>query len=339
MTATGSGWNAVVGHEWAVHLLRHAVDQHRVGHAYLMTGPAHVGRTTLARTFAQALNCTAEGEERPCGQCRACRLIMTDRHPDVRLLEPESTERGTRSIKIEQIRALQQDLSLSAYEARHKIAILRDFDAAAPSAANAFLKTLEEPAAGVVLLLTAADADRLLPTIASRCHTINLRPTPPDVIEETLMTTHHVPADMAHLLAHVADGRLGWAIAAAADAAVLTTRSDQLDLLDKALATTRVGRFALADTMARKPDQLLGLLRTWLSWWRDLALLTFGRQQEEHLSNIDRQEALYAHAYQWTTQQVLRGLARTDKTIWQLEHNANTRLALENMLLAYPFTR
>jgi DNA polymerase-3 subunit delta' len=144
---------------------------------------------------------------------------------------------------------------------------------------------------------------------------------------------------MAHLLAHVADGRLGWAITAAADPDVLTARSDQLDLLDKALATTRVGRFALADTLARKPDQLLDVLRTWLSWWRDLALLTFGRQQEAHLSNIDRQEALYSHANQWTTQQVLRGLARTDKAIWQLERNANTRLALENMLLAYPFTR
>lgn len=336
MRVTAAGWQTIVGHEWAVQLLGHAVVQDRVGHAYLITGPAHIGRTTLARVFAQALNCTADPAERPCGQCRACRLIAADRHPDVRLVEPETTDRGTRSIKIEQIRGLQQDLNLSAYEARHKVAILRDFDAAVPSAANAFLKTLEEPPAGVVLLLTAADADRLLPTIASRCHTIALRPIAPELIEETLSTAHNVPDEKARLLAHVADGRLGWAIAASRDEDLVTERAAQLDLLDQALATTRVGRFALADKLARKPDQVLALLRTWLSWWRDLSLLTYGRQELEHLSNIDRQQQLYLRAQHWTTQQVLRGLSQTNAAIWQLEHNANTRLVLENMMLAYP---
>lgn len=326
----------MAGHEWAVQLLGNAVVEDRVGHAYLITGPAHIGRATLGRVFAQALNCTAEPPERPCGQCRACRLIAADRHPDVRLLEPETTDRGTRSIKIDQIRTLQQDLNLSAYEARHKVAILRDFDAAVPSAANAFLKTLEEPPAGVVLILTAADADRLLPTIASRCHTIALRPIPRELIEETLSTAHNVPDDRARLLAHVADGRLGWAIAAAHDPELLAERQEQLDLLDKVLATTRVGRFALAETLARKPERLLPLLRVWLTWWRDLSLLTYGRQELEHLSNIDRQEQLYQRAQQWTSQQVLRGLSQTNSAIRQLERNANTRLVLENVMLAYP---
>ncbi len=339
MIVAGPGWKSIVGHEWAVQLLSNAVAQDRVGHAYLFTGPTNIGRTTLARTFAQALNCTADLPDRPCGQCRACRLIASDRHPDVRVLEPEATERGTQSLKIEQIRGLQQDLSLSAYEARHKIAIIRDFDAALPSAANAFLKTLEEPPANVILLLTAGDADRLLPTIASRCHTINLRPIPPALIEETLMTSHHVAADQARLLAHVADGRLGWAITAAGDADILEQRTSRLDLLDKALAATRVGRFALADTLSRKPDQLLPTLRIWLSWWRDMALVTCGRLEDEYLSNVDRQGDLYSHSQVWSTQEVLRGLARTNKAIWQLEHNANTRLVLENMMLGYPFAK
>lgn len=331
-----TGWQTLVGHDWAVQLLGHAVAEDRVGHAYLFTGPAHIGRTTLARVFAQALNCTADPPDRPCGQCRACRLIATDRHPDVRLLEPETTDRGTRSIKIEQIRGLQQDLMLSAYEARHKVAIVRDFEAAAPSAANAFLKTLEEPPAGVVLLLTAGDADQLLPTIASRCHTVALRPIPPGLIEETLSTTHNISDEQARLLAHVADGRVGWAIAASHNSELLAERQEQLDLLDKTLATTRVGRFALADTLARKSERLLPLLRTWLSWWRDLSLLTYGRQELDNLSNIDRQEQLYACAQQWTSKQVLHGLSQTNTAIWQLEHNANTRLVLENMMLAYP---
>lgn len=336
MTVLASGWQSIIGHEWAVHLLSNAVAQDRVGHAYLFTGPPNVGRTTLARTFAQALNCTADVGLRPCGECRACRLIAADRHPDVRLLEPESTERGTRSIKIEQIRGLQQDLNLSAYEARHKIAIIRDFETAVPGASNAFLKTLEEPPTGAILLLTASDADQLLPTITSRCHTISLRPVAPEQIEETLMTTHRVPADSAQLLAHIAEGRIGWAIRAAGSPDLLEERTRQLELLDKALATSRVGRFALAETLSRKPEQLMGTLRTWLSWWRDMALITCGRMANEALSNVDRQEALYAHSQQWTTQQVLRSLANTDKAIRQLGRNANTRLVLENLMLQYP---
>ena len=142
----------------------HRTGQHRPNHA----GPDICSSVELHGRTVQ----------RPCGKCRACSLIAADRHPDVRVLEPEATDRGTQSLKIEQIRGLQQDLSLSAYEGRYKIAIIRDFDAALPSAANAFLKTLEEPPAKVVLLLTATDADELLPTIASRCHTINLRPIP-----------------------------------------------------------------------------------------------------------------------------------------------------------------
>ena len=152
-------WNRIVGHDWAVDILRAAIRHERVGHAYLITGPAQVGKTTLARTFAQALNCqAADVAARPCGKCRPCQLIAADRHTDVRLLQPEVGSRGNPIIKIDQIRTLQQELSLAAYEARWKVAILRQFEAANASAANAFLKTLEEPPRQVVLLMTATDA-------------------------------------------------------------------------------------------------------------------------------------------------------------------------------------
>ena len=131
-------------------------------------------------------------------------------------MEPEVSGRGKLTLKIETIRELQQDLNLSAYEARRKVAILTQFDAATIGAANAFLKTLEEPPNKVVLLLTATDADTLLPTISSRCRTIGLRPLPTDLIEQSLTTRWHVPADDAHLLAHLSDGRLGWAVQAGA---------------------------------------------------------------------------------------------------------------------------
>ncbi|HRO91740.1 MAG TPA: DNA polymerase III subunit delta', partial [Promineifilum sp.] len=191
MNTLAPGWRTIVGHDWAVRLIANAILHDRVGHAYLITGPEQIGKMTLARTFAQALNCTAESGLRPCGACRACQLIQADKHPDVRVILPEVSERGAMSIKIEQMRRLQQDLSLSTYEANYKVAILKRFDTANLNAANAFLKTLEEPPSNVVLILTATDSDTLLPTINSRCRTIGLRPMPADLIEETLMTRYH----------------------------------------------------------------------------------------------------------------------------------------------------
>ena len=251
-----SNWHNIIGHEWAVRLLAGAIRHDRVGHAYLITGPSQVGKTTLARTFAQALNCTAVSEIRPCGACRACQLIASDRHPDVRVLLPEVSGRGKKSIKIDQIRQLQQALSLAPYEARTKVAIIKDFDAANVNAANAFLKTLEEPPNNVVLLLTASDADVLLATITSRCRTVGLRPLPAALIEENLMIRWRVDADQAQLLAHIADGRLGWAVQASQDNVFLQARETQIMTLHEALNGRRVARFALADKLARKPEML-----------------------------------------------------------------------------------
>ena len=139
-----SRWDQIVGHEWAVDLLRGAIIHDRVGHAYLFTGPRQIGKATLARTFAMALNCEADNlADRPCGRCRPCTLIGAGHHPDVRLLLPEVSGRGKMTLKIDQIRGLQQELSLTATEARYKVAILKQFDAANPSAAHAPIQIVD----------------------------------------------------------------------------------------------------------------------------------------------------------------------------------------------------
>jgi DNA polymerase-3 subunit delta' len=340
-----TNWTTIIGHDWAVELLAKAIEHDRIGHAYLITGPEHVGKTTLARTFAQALNCEAINQQpttnnqqpTPCGQCRACKLIAEDRHPDVRLVEPEISGRGKPTLKIEAIRELQQDLNLSTYEARYKVAILTQFDAATIGAANAFLKTLEEPPNKVILLLTATDADTLLPTISSRCRTIGLRPLPADLIEQSLTTRWHVPDDEAHLLAHLSDGRLGWAVQAAQDPTILENREQHLEWLGEAIKGSRVTRFALADKLANKPERLPAILQTWLSWWRDLTLLAQGPTRSGIvLTNIDQEPQLARLTQTWTAEQALASLKQTNLALWQLERNANTRLVLENLFLTFP---
>jgi DNA polymerase-3 subunit delta' len=335
-----SNWQNVIGHDWAVEMLRTSLANGRAGHAYLITGPDQIGKTTLARALARALNCTDESSCRPDHPCRACHLIALDRHPDVRLVLPEVSGRGKLTLKIETIRDLQQALNLSAHEAKVKVAILKRFDAATIGASNAFLKTLEEPPPNVVLILTANDADTLLPTISSRCRTLNLRPLPLDLIEQSLTTRWRVDDERAHLLAHLADGRLGWAVQAAQDTALLQTRADHLNHLAEALSGSRVQRFQLADKLANKAETLPAVLQTWLSWWRDVNLLAQrNRVGGTAVTNIDQLNNLQRLTQTATPETALASLKQTSLALWQLEHNGNGRLILENLFLTYPLGR
>ncbi len=327
----------IIGHDWAVDHLQTALRHGRIGHAYLITGPERVGRGTLARALARALNCTGDSlNQEPCGVCRACSLIAAGRHPDVRLLEPEITGRGNAVIRIDQIRELQRDLNLAAVEGRYKIAIIHQFETANANAANAFLKTLEEPPPRVVLILTATDADALLPTITSRCRTLNLRPV------NTLLIAHHLETQLscspaeARRLAHLANGRIGWAIEAASGAPLADLHEERLGLLREALDERRVGRFALADQLAGRPEELPALLQTWASFWRDAVLLGCARSPEDDLINIEALPALEQVAAGAQRQELLANLRRTEEALWQLERNGNIRLVLENLLLSYP---
>jgi DNA polymerase-3 subunit delta' len=329
VTPSASPHWPIVGHEWAVEHLDRAIQHGRVRHAYLFTGPDRIGKMTLARVFAAALNCT--GDRPPCGQCRACTLIARDAHPDVTLVEAASM--GS-ALRIEQVRELQQTLALRPYEARYRVAILRRFHEANPAAANALLKTLEEPSPDVVLILTANSADGLLPTIVSRCQLLNLRPLPVRTVRDALERGWGAPGDVAQTLAQLSGGRIGWAIRAVEDPAELEQRDLALDLLRQALHGSRRERFALVGQLALEKSVLLTLLDVWQGYWRDALLVASGSHAP--VTNTDRAEELSHLAETAGLEGAQRALAATRRTIDYLGKNVNTRLALEVLLLDYP---
>lgn len=322
----------VFGHDWAVEHLQKSMVHERVRHAYLFTGPDSVGKSTLARAFAQALNCThPDLMARPCGECRSCRLFKSGNHPDLIFAEHDP---NTGALKIEAIRNVTQALSIRPYEGRYRVAIFEDFDLAQPRAQDALLKTLEEPPPAGMLLLTAKSTGTLLPTITSRSQVLNLSGVPQQITRDTLQAQFGASAQQAQLLASFSGGRIGWAIRALADESVLQERHDYLDLLEHALDSPRAGRFAIAQDISRDKQALHFILELWQSYWRDVLLLCEGRQP--HLSNSDREMSLQKLAIQINTEDALRALKATRTLLGHLQYNLNLRLAVETLFLDYP---
>ncbi len=322
----------MIGQAWAVSLLKEHIATGGFRHAYLFSGAQGIGRRTLALRFAQALNCPqppAPGE--PCRVCRTCTQIEKLQHPDLAVVQ---AERIGGNLKVEQIRELQHFLSLSPYQAPYRVAILLRFEEANLSAANALLKTLEEPPPQVVLLLTAESSESLLPTISSRCENIRLRPLGLEVVEQGLIKERAVPADQARLLAHISGGRIGYALQLWEQPGLLDRRNRWLEDHQRLLSSSRVERFTYAENLAKDKDNLQEAIESWSALWRDVFLQTSGSAIP--VANLDHLDEIKAVADQLEMGDAVRMLTSLQRTQGLLKGNINPRMALEVLMLDLP---
>lgn len=321
-----------LGQDWAVNLLSGQVANDRLSHAYLFTGPEAIGKRTLAILLAKAVNCQnppAEGEF--CDECRACRGFAQMGHPDLHIVQ---LQEGDRDIKAGAVRELSRMLALSPYEAQYQIALLLDFERASVQAANALLKTLEEPPQKVLLLVTAESAESLPATIASRCEIIRLRPMPTNRLADGLADDFEVATERAQLLSALSGGRPGYALRLNEDAELLAQREEWLGQLTSLLGQGRVERFAYAASMSRDREVLKEALQVWLSFWRDL-LLRKG-EAAAAISNLDHEDELSLIAKKLSLEAAREALASIEDSLHSLRGNTNARLALETLLLKIP---
>jgi DNA polymerase-3 subunit delta' len=322
----------VIGQNKILSLLDYGLKNNAIAHAYLLVGPRHVGKGTLAINLAQALNC--DGPEVPCGECRSCQRIRGGKHADVTPIGLDSrTEIG-----IDDIRGLRRLANLPPYEGKCKVFIIDEAEYLSTEAANSLLKILEEPPPRVVWLLLAAEEERLLQTIVSRCQRLELKPVPSERVQEVLVNSYNVDADKAKLLTQLCHGRLGWALSALADCGILEQRSQRIDRLVSLLTAGLEQRFAYAQELANQfsQDRKAGaeITEIWLDWWRDLMLIKGGCQ--EAIINVDYRTVLEKQARGLSLSGIKEFLANLGLLQDAISKNVNPRLALEWLMLNLP---
>jgi DNA polymerase III subunit delta' len=260
----------ILGQDWVVSHLKAAMLAGRLSHAYLFLGPSGVGKATTARALAAALNCAQpEADGDACGSCPSCRRMCAGTHPDFLVITPEE---GKAQIKIEVIRELRRLTEYPPLGGGWRVVLIKPAEALtaqSDAAANALLKTLEEPPERHLLVLTARGEADLLPTIVSRCHKLAFAPLPSALIIQELEKRRALPRTQAALVAALSGGSLGRALAL--DPEELVRQRDQVlaDLDDINRGATGLVLEWAQRLSKNRPDLDNFLLLAQL-WYRDL---------------------------------------------------------------------
>jgi DNA polymerase III subunit delta' len=333
---------SVYGQQRAVDALRAALRGGSVHHAYLFAGPEGVGKERAAVGLAQALTCPDKPLE-GCGVCSSCTRIERGSHPDVLWLMPdaERVERGlvgraditgtpSRDIRVAQVRALQERLSLRGLESSRKVAIVASAEAMNDQAQNAFLKTLEEPPSDTTLVLLCSAVDRLLPTIRSRCSKVHFGPLPLDFLAQRVQQERKLEPDTAALVAVMAGGSLGRALAL--DVKALGRRKELITRFEQLPADDALPLLRFAEEHGGSRDDAEQALTILTLWTRDVAVARGGSSVA--LANRDLEPLAREVAGRLSDAALHRRFALIERALGAIVgRNGAPRLQLERMLI------
>jgi DNA polymerase-3 subunit delta' len=323
----------ILGQERVIGFLKRALQSDQMPHALLFIGNEGVGKGSTALALAQALNCeNRQSDQDACGQCRSCRFFAAGGHPDYWQISPDG-ESGQPQIKIEQIRELRRQVGYHPLAGSWRVVLLKPAETLNEAAANALLKTLEEPPAGNLFILTASGDRDLLPTIVSRCRRLTFSAIPQSILIRELQDRKGLGPEQASLVAAINYGSLGRALAE--DLPDLLAKRDQvvneLGLLQEG-STGQVLQWATdKGKKAVKLDSFIVFARL---WYRDLLALTC-QATPGQLVNQDRLADLVSQEQHLTSTVILGRLEALSSLQRQVRANLNIELALNNFSLQW----
>ena len=313
----------IYGHEKPIAILKSAMAKDRIAHAYLFYGMDGIGKQTAASVFARALNCG--GVDPPCDACASCRKAEHNNHPNIITVQAEG-----QFIKIGAVKEIQARMTFRPREGR-RIFILREADRMNAAAANALLKTLEEPSADNILLLTTARSHALPMTILSRCQHLRFSPLPPEEVARFLREKEGLETAAAEILAASSGGSIGRAVEMNRED-YLAQRNAILELLAEDNPEDLLKRLAFAGRFGTEREEILERLRILRNGYRD-GLVLRETEEKERLMFRDRAGVIEAVAGRLSGRDLLRNMAAVDAAMSAIAQNANKSLTLEAMLI------
>lgn len=313
-------FEGIFGQEKALAVLRRSLEKGRIPHAFLFHGLRGVGKRTTALAFSKVLNCD-RGEA--CGLCPSCRKIESGNHPDVVVIEP----RG-QFIRIEDVRDLRNQMRFRPLEGRKRIFILVDAERMNITAANAVLKTLEEPSLVHVLILISSRPYLLPMTILSRCQRLRFHPIPSGEVARYLEEKAGLEREAAAALAASSGGSIGKALEMHGES-FLARRKHFIDKIREGFSDPLKG-ILFAGSFGKDKKEIQMRLEILKIWYRDL-LVYKETGEAGRLVHRDFAGAIEAMAGSMKAEDILEGL---DAIAWAhdaLERNVNKQLTLEAM--------
>ena len=323
-----TGFEEILGNEMVKDHFKRAIENHKISHAYILTGEAGMGRKSIANAFAMTLLCEKGGSE-PCMTCHSCKQVMSGNHPDLIYVKHEKPG----SIGVDDVREQINDtIMIRPYSSYYKIYIVDEAEKMTVQAQNALLKTIEEPPAYAVIILITTNQEAFLPTILSRCVQMKLKPLKDFTIKNYLTQNLHIAEKDADICAAFARGNLGKAIH-------LALSDEFRELFQKVMVLVKnVGTMdisMLLDCIREMKEQnfdigeVLDLMQLWyrdvlmFKVTKDMNLLIF--KNEYKMINETGEKVDYAG--------LEAILAAIDTARTRLNANVNMELAMELLLL------
>lgn len=319
----------IIGHNNIVGLLRGAVDRQRVAHAYLFLGPAGVGKKTCALAFSRALLCQQPRQGDACAQCRSCQQLEAGNYPDFMQLEPVGS-----FIRIEQVREIQKKVLLTPFQSKRQVCLIEEAESMTAEAANCFLKTLEEPPAGVIFILISARPYALLPTVASRCQQVWFQFLSISQVSFGLIELMGFTEEEAKLPAVLSGGSLGQAVALVADGRFTERRKRIIEMAAALNEATTGEACRLAGSLAGGREEIRTWMDALLLWYRDL-LVWQDSGCEELIFNRDCLPLLEEQAKNYTASRIIDIVNKIEEAKSKLSSNVNIRLLLEVLFMSF----
>jgi len=317
----------ILGQAKPINILQKALSGGKLAHAYLFYGSSGAGKVFTAVNFAKALNClnNASNPTDCCDECASCKKIDSGNHIDVRWI---SLLKGKSEISIEQIRQMQAQINLRPYEARYKVFSIQDAEHMNEEAQSALLKTLEEPPAKSIIILTTSNPEALLGTILSRCQSIKFFPLGISGTRDVLIKRFNIEKDAAFFLAHIAQSGLVDP-AKFTEVDILKDKNEIIDDFRNYLENPGKELSFLKESN----ENILWILSVLLWWYRDL-LIFKETGSSSTLANKDRIKDLRDEAVKYDSLKLGDAINAILKTAQLLsDTNVSAKLALTVMAI------